>query len=279
MIYLSLTQDCNLRCKYCYARGGESQEYMRFSVVKRILKRYERPRVQLTGGEPLLNFKLIRKIAENFNAELYLQTNATLLNEDLISEILDLGINISVSFDGPAKVNDLLRPYPDGQGSTKDVLKALMLLKSFGVEYGVTCVVTKINENFLCDFIDIAYAFGAKSVSFDVVKRVGRGVNFQIPDVSKINEAIEYSRRMGYKIRFQNELKSALNIRCNPSKNIFVSPSGEVYFTCPTLAALGIKSADKCPVRGDNVFDRYTYALRHQSSQGLSEENSQSNPF
>ncbi len=249
MIYLALTYDCNLRCKYCYARGGERKEYMKFSTAKSVLKKFERPRVQLTGGEPLLNFKLIRKIAENFDAELYLQTNATLLNEDLISDIADLGINISVSFDGPAKVNDLLRQYPDGRGSTKDVFRALMLLKSFGIEYGVTCVVTRVNENFLREFIDLAYAFGARSVSFDIVKKVGRGANFQTPDPNKVREAIEYSRRMGYKIRFQNELKNIFGVRCNPSKNIFVSPCGEIYYACPTLAALGIKRAERCPVR------------------------------
>ncbi|UNC93056.1 radical SAM protein [Candidatus Contubernalis alkalaceticus] len=63
-VVLWLTSDCNLRCKYCYARAGEKQTYMSFDTAKKVLGSIPNPfKVQLSGGEPLLNFELVRQIS------------------------------------------------------------------------------------------------------------------------------------------------------------------------------------------------------------------------
>jgi len=247
LLYLAATHDCNLRCVYCYARGGERKDYMSFSTARKVIEKYydNEVKVQFTGGEPLLNYKLIKRLAEKYDVEFSIQTNATLLDAEKIEEMLELGISIAVSIDGPQKINDKLRPYADGRGSTKDVLRAMMLLKSYNVDYGVTCVVTPYNERYLREFVDMIYAFGARSVSFDVVKPVGRGKNIPQPNVSYITDAINYAKASGYKLRFRNVLKEMLNLRCAAmnGRAVFVAPNGEEIFSCPTLAY----SKGKCP--------------------------------
>ncbi len=260
LLYLAITYDCNLRCIYCYTRGGERKDYMSFSTAKRVIEKYydDGIKVQFTGSEPLLNYKLIKRLAEKYHdVKFSVQTNATLLNTEKIEEMLKLGISIAVSIDGAPRINDKLRPYASGKGSTKDVLRAMMLIKSYDIDYGVTCVVTPFNERHLRKFIDTVYAFGAKSVSFDVVKPVGRGEKISQPNIAYIRDAINYSKACGYKLRFRNVLKEVLNLKCAAmqGKAVFIAPDGEEFFTCPTLASAGIRT-EKCPYRSDDPLQR-----------------------
>ena len=252
LLYLAITLDCNLRCIYCYAHGGESREYMSFATARKAIEKYydDSLKVQFTGGEPLLNFKLITKLAERYGAKFSVQTNGTLLDIEKIEKLRELGVTVGVSIDGPAKVNDKLRPYADGRGSTKDVLRAMMLLKSLGVDYGITCVVTPHNERRLREAVDLAYAFGARSISFDVLKRAGRGKNMHLPDTSCIQDAMDYSMVSGYRLRFRNMIKNFLSgCAALNGRSVFVSPSGKEAFTCPTIALAGIEIVGKCPFR------------------------------
>ncbi len=242
LLYLAVTNDCNLRCIYCYACKGK--DYMKFSTAKKVIEKYGCAKVQFTGGEPLLNYKLVKKLAENYECNFAIQTNATLLDEEKIEEMLDLGISIAVSIDAPSLVNDMLRPYANGEGSTRDVLKAMMLLKSYNVDYGVTCVVTPYNQRYLKEFVDLVYAFGARSISFDIVKQVGKAKNIPLPDIKYVKEAIDYARK--YRLRFRNILKESLSLECAAmnGKAVFVTPLGKEYFICPTLA---YSKVEKCP--------------------------------
>ncbi len=257
LLILSLTHDCNLRCIYCYARGGEKKEYMSYSTARKAIEAYYHDglKVQFTGGEPLLNYRLGSRISERYDLRFSLQTNATLLTAEKIEELSELGVKIGVSLDGAAEVNDFLRPYANGRGSTKDVLRAMMLLKGLGVRYGITCVVTTYNQNRLKEIVDIAQMFGAGSISFDILKKVGRGKNLPYPDESKVREAIEYSVSSGYRLRFRNVLQRELGLKCAAitGKSIFVTPTGEIMKTCATLAYIGLENVSLCPFRSQDL--------------------------
>lgn len=257
LVILSVTEDCNLRCIYCYAHGGEGKSYMSYSTAKRAIERYYHPgmKVQLTGGEPMLNYRVVRRIAERYDVRFSIQTNGTLLDHEKAEELHDLGVRIGISIDGPPEVNDRLRPYPDGRGSTRDVLKAMMVLKGLGIPYGITCVVTMVNQCRLRDLVDLACAFGARSISFDLLKRVGRGKSLSPPDPSGVREAIHYAERMGYPIRFRNVLQQTLNLRCAAlkGKSVFVFPDGREMFACATLASAEIENPENCPFRSQDL--------------------------
>lgn len=65
------TLDCNLRCIYCYARGGEQKDMMPSSMARRFLEKMYDPAkhdgIHLRfagGGEPFLNFACIKEAVE-----------------------------------------------------------------------------------------------------------------------------------------------------------------------------------------------------------------------
>ncbi len=65
-LVLWVTTDCNLRCRYCYANGGDKAEYMDWQVAKQtldiMLSHSDGFKIQFAGGEPLLNIDLIEQV-------------------------------------------------------------------------------------------------------------------------------------------------------------------------------------------------------------------------
>lgn len=134
-IALLVAQECNMSCVYCYGQGGGygeggmMSEETAFKAVDWLMKnskKTEQVNVSFFGGEPLLNFPLIRKVvayAKNTAREkgkrvtFGITTNATLLTDEIISFLSTEKINPLVSFDGPPEVQNRQRPFKDGSGS------------------------------------------------------------------------------------------------------------------------------------------------------------------
>ncbi len=94
---LMVTHTCNLNCSYCYETHKDNQ-MMTLAMAQEIIKKefeqfknnsiYEDILIDFMGGEPLMNFPLIRDIVEwlekdypNFPWLCYATTNATLIYE------------------------------------------------------------------------------------------------------------------------------------------------------------------------------------------------------
>ncbi len=158
---LGVTEDCNFRCKYCaysdfyeYNRGY-SNKYMEFAIAKKAIdyffsllidgKRYNPIRkisIGFYGGEPLLNFSLIRKCVEYIEAKytdfkiLYgMTTNGSLLDVEKANWLMKHNFIISVSLDGPEDEHDKLRVYRNGTGTFRDVMEGIHLIMESGYEY------------------------------------------------------------------------------------------------------------------------------------------------
>lgn len=149
-LVLCTTENCNLRCRYCtyYSDNYEymrrySERYMDFEIAKKAIdqfflllgegKRYNPWRqhaIGFYGGEPLLNFNLIKRSVEYIEKEYCdykirypVTTNATLLNEEKAEFLMSHNFSIAVSIDGPEEEHDRNRIYPNGKGSFRDVMK------------------------------------------------------------------------------------------------------------------------------------------------------------
>ncbi len=133
---LFVTRACNLRCTYCYEEksGGSMEEKTAFRAVDWLLMKAGSAKqiyISFFGGEPFLNFPLIKKVAVyarekaarlakevSFNVT----TNATLLNDEMIQFLKEQNVRTLVSMDGPKEIQDTQRPFPDGRGSYDVVL-------------------------------------------------------------------------------------------------------------------------------------------------------------
>ena len=152
-----VTERCNLACKYCYVH--KQPKTMTLETAEQTIKYFtnkfdetvaagKRINVALHGGEPLLNFDVIRYIVETLK-ERYdghiiftMTTNGTVFEKD-IYDFIKGKVQISVSIDGNRKTNDTNRIYPNGESSFDKVVKTLKFLKEQGEYIRVRMTVNK----------------------------------------------------------------------------------------------------------------------------------------
>lgn len=146
-ITLCVSNDCNLRCRYCYADGGNygrkrhlmdkntADKFVDFCV-----RNFSRVDTLLFfGGEPLLNYPIIEYICELFKRQsangtfplpsFSIITNGTLWNERISRLIRDYISCMTISIDGEKTVNDKNRVYKNGDGSYDKVEQFILSCK------------------------------------------------------------------------------------------------------------------------------------------------------
>lgn len=151
---MNVTEDCNLRCKYCFYSSCYSnsrtfsKNKMDFAVATKAIdyyfeflekykawNPYRRPAISFYGGEPLLEFDLIKKIIKYIKTKYYrdtefnITTNGMLLEEKVIDYLVGKNVNIAISLDGPRDEHDRLRINRSGRGTFITVLRNTKLLK------------------------------------------------------------------------------------------------------------------------------------------------------
>ena len=145
-IILQVTQNCNLRCKYCsYSNSNNttqrnhSLKHMDFDTAKKGIDYFvkhssdsEDVAIGLYGGEPLIEFDLVKKIIEYSNQQFRgknitfsLTTNGTLLTPDKFKYLIDNNVSIVLSIDGPKQIHDKNRIMVSGKGSFDLIMRNL----------------------------------------------------------------------------------------------------------------------------------------------------------
>lgn len=189
-ITLHIANDCNLRCKYCYATGGNynlKRGLMSYatadsfiSFCTKTFKTIEN--IVFFGGEPLLNYEIIDYICNQFKI-LYSQskvqkiptfgiiTNGTLMNKKIL-EILNKHISfITVSIDGPQIINDANRVFPNGKGSYKKIISFIKTIRectNISIKYESTYTDIHIKNGFTHDDIySYFYSLGLEGIVTD----------------------------------------------------------------------------------------------------------------
>lgn len=149
-IALNVAQMCNLKCVYCYGNEGEydrkglMEDETAIKVVDWLIE-YSKSEKQIAinffGGEPLINFPLLKRIVKYAakkakeclkEVKFSITSNATLLDDDIIAFLNKYKIQPIISFDGPADIQDIKRPFKNGSGSyeivTNNIKKLLLII-------------------------------------------------------------------------------------------------------------------------------------------------------
>jgi uncharacterized protein len=133
-ISLMVSESCNFRCTYCYGGFGKAHGLkMESSTARKAVdwlmqqsKNEKTLRLVFFGGEPLLNFPLIKEISAytreksretGKSVNLEITTNASLIDNEVVDFFLEYDIWPLISFDGPKEIQDLQRPYRNSRGS------------------------------------------------------------------------------------------------------------------------------------------------------------------
>ena len=264
-LVLWVTTDCNLRCRYCYANGGENPEYMDWQVAKRaldlMLNYFDSFKVQFAGGEPLLNMDLIERVVNytgGLSIRYQIQTNATLIDRGVARWIRELGISVGVSLDGLPEVNDFLRPFADGRGSTTATISGLESLRAEGIRVGLTCVLSAENVAGLPGLVELAsYLGNVEGISLDLLRPMGRAKRGEVDPADpalaarSVNAALrraeELSLMGGRRVKFREveRIRYLLShglerkYRCpfDARRYLVVDPKGRAW-PCPSLVGI-----------------------------------------
>jgi len=111
-VCMNMDNQCNLRCIMCIRRKYSEEDLNArnydFEIFRRVADEvfpYLRWVQLATAGEPLMaeSFREQLKIAKKYSVKVDLVTNATLLADDLINEILSVTNCLKVSIDGATK--------------------------------------------------------------------------------------------------------------------------------------------------------------------------------
>lgn len=187
---LNVAHDCNLRCTYCFASTGDfkgDRELMPFEVAQAavgFLLRASQHRRQLEidffGGEPLLNWEVVRRTVEYAQARAAEQgksfrftitTNGLGLTPEIEDFINEHMYNVVLSLDGRREINDRVRQTVTGNGSVYELVvpKYQRLLQGRrGKSYYVRGTFTALNLDFAQDVAHLS-DLGFSQISMEPV--------------------------------------------------------------------------------------------------------------
>ena len=147
---ISITDRCNLRCRYCMPDGAKwipMSEILTYEEIERICREAVRigiTRFKITGGEPLVRkgcadlIRMIRQIPGT--EEVTMTTNGVLLDEnleDLLAAGLD-AVNISLDTLIPEKYQEIT-----GADELERVRKSIFMAEKSGIRVKINTVLQK----------------------------------------------------------------------------------------------------------------------------------------
>lgn len=233
-----MTDYCNLQCKYCFIEGplpkGYKKKMMPFEIAKIAIdrfiefyersKKYAKPSIVFYGGEPLVNWKVIKeclyyiedleKNNKNLSIDKVIITNGTLVTDEIAKELKKHNVLVSVSIDGIKDVHDFNRIDENHQGSFDRAVNGYKILTKNNVNTGISSVLAPNG---------IDYAMKSFNFFKDELKIIGLGLNhvsiisnltyydpeyeeqyadklLEIQDYIQDNNSTIYERRMNHKI-------------------------------------------------------------------------------
>jgi len=196
---IHLSNDCNMACSYCFAKGGKYGlnlccKKMNWHTARKTIEwfiklnkdRKEALSIQFFGGEPLLNIGVLEKtlslIRRKSDAgqfpfiQLQISTNGTLLTDNAIRILAKYNCIPWVSLDATKSSHNKRRVYKDGRGTYDDVLAGIKRLKRMAPELPVVLcptfdkddsvdVIDKLQQDLKIEQLNVKFEFSLYNCS------------------------------------------------------------------------------------------------------------------
>lgn len=137
---LILSQDCNMRCRYCFADTGAykgKRALMNIDIARSAIDfmiqrsgNHKNLHITFFGGEPTVNIPVLKQTIEYAEAKapsagkeisFGIATNGTLLTEEFIRYLHNKKVSVQISIDGDEETQNRNRPYQGNKGTYLDV--------------------------------------------------------------------------------------------------------------------------------------------------------------
>ena len=254
-MYLCLSADCNLACKYCYIEqnpckgnvcGNMTMETAKNAIdkFKKEIEKYtteDNVRLILFGGEPLMNINLVKPVVNYIRKVmpkvlLGIVTNGTLLTEDIAKFLKKNKCKITISIDGPKCINDKNRIFANSSASVYDVIgEKVKILQKNNIPFDFS---TTISEDVLKN----------QDIANDYIKEFKpQGVNYNLLHYSDDKEGEKkcvdfYGRMAKFSLENYDKLKEL------STQNNFIEQGLDMVknrvFRHTTCVAVGLNVVD-----------------------------------
>ncbi len=182
-----LNNECNMRCIYCQAKDEESISrcYMNKATAEKCVDiALSSPAKSLTfefqGGEPLLNFDVLKFIVEysekkkgGKHIEYNLVSNLTVLTDEMLEFLTANEIGVCTSVDGPKELHDVNRPFLSGTGSYDAVKRQIKRLSNAGVRVSAIQTTTKQSLSYPQEIVDEYCLMGQNELFIRPLTKLG----------------------------------------------------------------------------------------------------------
>ena len=236
-ILMDPTSACNLYCTGCWAAEYGNKMNMSYETLNSIIEQGTDLGTYMyiySGGEPLVRKDDIIRLCEAHPDCMFLVfTNGTLIDEKFADEMLRIQNFIpAISIEGFEKATDFRR----GKGTFQAVTRAMKLLKSKKLPFGVSCCYTSKNLDSVSseEFIDYIIAHGAKFAWFFHYMPIGNeAVTELLPNPQQreimIRRIREYrSTKPIFTIDFQNDGEYVKGCIAGGRRYLHINANGDV---------------------------------------------------
>ena len=259
-VYLKLTDECNLRCKYCYAGSGKPSDTLTIETLRRILKEVSEmsgtAEYVLSGGEPLLHPRALDFAEEAFaagNAVQILTNGALVTTDDMARRIAAVTNLVKISVDGStAAIHSITR----GKDNFEQVINGIELLIKHGANVQVAMTVTKKNVH---DLPSMSARWGSR-LALQPLFKAGRGkaktnVALTGEEYYRAMDEVENIAPMGNVAAVLEGLRGRGVKKCAlADREISISETGDVY-PCQLLHAPEFLAGN---IHVDSLHDIYS---------------------
>lgn len=259
-VVLYLTNKCNFSCGYCYSKNAREANWKSFDMdrLKKIIQKvmFEPSKNSINfllfGGESFAAFDQMKRAVEfvlevnrkcKKKVSFSTTTNGSLLNKEKVRFLMDYGIRVGISLDGPEHVHNKHRRSSGGKNTYSEVIEGVNLLKESGISFGIISTID--DPDYMMDvfdyFIENQYTTSVKISPF-------------IPEgsakTSNINAINEYASRWG-KVNLEcakrliehnksNSFKLKENNLANMISHLILDERPDICLRTPCAAGFGM---------------------------------------
>ncbi|MFH1745197.1 MAG: radical SAM protein [bacterium] len=259
------TFDCNLRCIYCYARGGEYKTALSFTKAKNAIdwiarKTKNRRIVPLTvyfvgGGEPFMNFRVMDNIC-CYARKYFSDIKIVIVSNGIYGKkqrqwLIDNKVSVRISFDGVMQT--INRPLAKKETSTKIVRQTIMELAAAEVPLTVQLTITRNGVTSMIESVEEIAFLGARYIKIEPVHHslISRGEQSLVPNLdefvsmflSSLSWIAKYNLRVKIDNSFISRPTSGYYCGAGEGSNITITPAGLIT-SCLEVARTGDAYAD-----------------------------------
>lgn len=281
-----ITDRCDLRCSYCFVKKGHTT--MSWQTAKKTVDflgslDYERRVISLFGGEPLVEWPLVKKLVNYVEktgkfTDVFLCTNGTFMDEEKIKYFVKHQMTPQISLDGTSIAHDRYRVDKAKKGSFHSLNRNLILLgkKYINKMKNLHIRITMTPKNIPYLYETIKYI-----ISINLIKAQ---INF-MPDVHmkytsqdfkklegqmiKIAKLIKFLKSKGKNldVHYNECITSGSNFKSMNKANwkpfcelggqmLSIDLKGDIY---PCYIAAGIRKDRRKDLKMGNIYEGITY--------------------